>query len=191
MNAMSAGDTILSGGSGMIGLSAQVVTERAAGRRGSAIASMRRAMAAAAGTFVICMPAARETAGSVVTPYLRQILSRFDAAPAPARAQRHDFPAHRAADDGSHRPARDDGARIYRTAANAAYAPGNFKLAATISDNVTTSWNDTVPDSSLTGALPASNTTGAEPNAAIGRSPSGRRRSRRARCIARRRIWRR
>ena len=49
--------------------------------------------------------------------------------------------------------------RIYRTPANAAYAPANFKLAGTINDNVGSTFIDSVVDSSLTGALPASNTT--------------------------------
>jgi hypothetical protein len=46
------------------------------------------------------------------------------------------------------------GRKIYRTAAGGA----TLKLAATIADNVTTSWTDTVPDASLGTTAPVSNT---------------------------------
>ena len=158
MNAMSAGDTILSGGSGMIGLSARVVTEPLpVGAAGFRIYASRNG----GSSWHVCnlYAGGTQTAGSVVTPYLWENLSRFDAAPglpAPSGTiSRRTVPLTTVPIGPPGTTAR----RIYRTAANAAYAPGNFKLAATISDNVTTSWNDTVPDSSLTGALPASNTS--------------------------------
>jgi hypothetical protein len=44
--------------------------------------------------------------------------------------------------------------KVYRTAAGGA----SLKLAATIADNVTTSWTDTIPDASLGATAPVSNT---------------------------------
>lgn len=48
---------------------------------------------------------------------------------------------------------------IYRTVANAAATYANLKLVATIADNTTDSFTDTVPDASLGAAAPGSNTT--------------------------------
>lgn len=49
--------------------------------------------------------------------------------------------------------------KIYRTVAGAAYAYGNFKTVATLGDNTTTNYTDTVADASLGAAAPSSNTT--------------------------------
>ncbi len=62
--------------------------------------------------------------------------------------------------------------KVYRTAAGGA----TLQLAATIADNITTSWTDTVPDASLGAAAPGTNTATANQVAlsgiAVGASPT-------------------
>lgn len=62
--------------------------------------------------------------------------------------------------------------KVYRTALNG--ASGSEKLLVTISDNTTTSYQDSIPDSSLGAAIPTSNTAGVPaPGAAAAATATG------------------